>query len=140
MCCFSCYFLLGEVRQFILTGPTYFLDAWNYLDIIPLILVTTTAAWAFLDTFTSDKPADAEPGDVYRDYMISFAALLMWLKFVYFMRCTENTGWLVRMLVEVMRELRPFLFIYFITIIAFSDAFNSLSNSQVNYYINTNQD
>jgi len=44
------------------------------------------------------------------------------------------------MLVEVMRELRPFLFIYFITIIAFADAFNSLNNSQLNYYVNTHQD
>jgi hypothetical protein len=40
------------------------------------------------------------------------------------------------MLVEVMRELQPFLLIYFITIIAFADAFSTLSTSQVANYVN----
>jgi hypothetical protein len=68
--------------------------------------VTTTSSWASFDVLLAgNKDIYTETGEVYRDYLISFAALLMWFKFVYFMRCTENTGWLVRMLVEVMKEL-----------------------------------
>jgi hypothetical protein len=55
---FSLYFFLGEVRQFLLTGCSYFLDAWNYLDIIPLILVAITAGWAGFDMVFSGEAAD----------------------------------------------------------------------------------
>lgn len=44
------------------------------------------------------------------------------------------------MLVEVMTELQPFLLIYFITIIAFADAFSTLSTSQVANYVNQHYD
>jgi hypothetical protein len=50
---FSLYFFLGEVKQFTLTGVGYFLDAWNYLDIIPLILVGVTAGWCGFDMWFS---------------------------------------------------------------------------------------
>lgn len=47
-CClvaFCFYFGAGEVRQFAISGWYYFLDPWNYLDILPLCLVFTTATW-----------------------------------------------------------------------------------------------
>ena len=61
--------------------------------------------------------------------MQSVAALCMWLKFIYFLRCTESTGWMVRMIVEVVQDMGSFMLLYAITIIAFADAFYSLSNS-----------
>lgn len=51
----------------------------------------------------------------------------MWFKFIYFLRCTDSTGWLVRMLVEVMKDMGSFLLVYVITILAFADAFYSMS-------------
>lgn len=55
----------------------------------------------------------------------------MWFKFIYFLRCTSRTGWLVRMIVEVIKDMGSFLLVYLITIMAFSDAFYSMSQAQV---------
>jgi hypothetical protein len=53
----------------------------------------------------------------------------MWFKLIYFLRCTEFAGWIVRMMIEVTKDMLPFLFIYSVTIVAFADAFYALSNA-----------
>jgi hypothetical protein len=58
---------------------------------------------------------------------MSVTAITMWFKFIYFLRCTRQTGWLVRMIVEVIREMGSFMLVYIITIMAFADAFYSMS-------------
>lgn len=63
-------------------------------------------------------------------YAISCAAILMWFKFTYFLRINESTGYLIRMLFEVFKDMSAFMIIFCVTIIAFSDAFYTISNSQ----------
>ena len=46
---FCLYFARGEIRQFNIAGWYYFLDPWNYLDILPLALVTSTCIWTTTD-------------------------------------------------------------------------------------------
>jgi hypothetical protein len=47
----------------------------------------------------------------------------MWFKLAYFLRATEATGWLIRMIFEVFRDLVPFMCVLFISVLAFTDAF-----------------
>jgi len=55
----------------------------------------------------------------------------MWYKFAYFLRVTNETGWLIRMISQVVIDLGPFLLVLMISILAFTDAFSSMSISQV---------
>lgn len=66
-----------------------------------------------------------------RDYIQSVNAVLMWYKFAYFLRVTDQTGWLIRMISEVVIDLGPFLLVLLISLLAFTDAFSSMSISQV---------
>lgn len=52
---------------------------------------------------------------------------MMWFKLLYFMRLFKNTGYLIRMVLEVIYGMRVFLLFLLIAIFAFSDAFLSLS-------------
>jgi len=55
----------------------------------------------------------------------------MWLKFLYFFRIFEQTSYLIRMIVEVVIDMRHFLLVLFVTIIGFGNAFLVLSLGNV---------
>lgn len=46
----------------------------------------------------------------------------MWLKLLYFLRIYRTTGYLVRMIVQVIQEMKVFLLVLLITILAVADA------------------
>ena len=54
----------------------------------------------------------------------------MWFKFIYYLRATEETGWLIFMIRKVIIDMGPFMLVLLVTIMAFADAFYTISNSQ----------
>ncbi len=56
-------------------------------------------------------------------------SLILWLKFLYFLRIFQSSGYLIRIIVEVIVDMRHFLLILFFTIFAFGDALRSISTS-----------
>ena len=52
----------------------------------------------------------------------------MWFKFLYFFRIFKSYGYLTRLLFVVIYDMRHFLVVLFITIVAFSDTFLTISN------------
>lgn len=51
----------------------------------------------------------------------------MWFKFLYFFRIFESYGYLTRLIMVVIYDMRHFLVVLLITIIAFGDSFLTLS-------------
>jgi len=51
------------------------------------------------------------------------AVFCLWLKLFYFLRMFQQTAAFVRMIVEMLIDIRIFLFIFFIAILAFSNCF-----------------
>ena len=70
----SLYFLTSECRQLIGSGFGYFLSVWNYLDIIPAVVIPIIVVSDYMrlryDLIHS---------------MNAFTAMTMWLKFLYFL-------------------------------------------------------
>ena len=56
--------------------------------------------------------------------MVTF---FMWFKFLYFLRIFKNTGYLISMIFEVIKDMRYFLLVLLITIVAFADSLLSIS-------------
>jgi hypothetical protein len=54
-------------------------------------------------------------------------SLLLWLKFLYFLRIFNSTGYLIKIIVSVCIDMRHFLFILFLTMMAFGDAMRQMS-------------
>ena len=59
--------------------------------------------------------------------VLAISTFFMWLKFLYIMRLFKQTGYLIRMIIEVGADMGIFLFLLFITILAFGDSFLRLS-------------
>lgn len=57
-------------------------------------------------------------------------SLLLWMKLFYFFRIFQSTGYLIRIIIEVVIDMRHFLLILFLTIMAFGDAMRNISYTE----------
>ena len=62
-------------------------------------------------------------------------SLMLWLKMLYFLRIFKTTGYLVRIIIEVIVDMRHFLFILLLTFIAFGDAIYNINTSNDSPFI-----
>ena len=108
------WFTLLEFNQLIAQRFIgYFMNPWNYVEALPLILI-------FVNMYR------IEFGTVdqlfYRCQAV--AAVTQWLKFMYFLRSFMETAYLIRMITNVFADMKQFVIIILITIIGFGDAFS----------------
>ena len=115
---FSLYFLKLEWEQLLELKASYFTSVWNFLDVFPPSLAMILIVW---DIFTFTSVTIVEPA------LWSIVAFLMWLKFLYFFRIFEPTAYLIRMIIEVAIDMRAFMIVLIVCIIAFGNAFLILS-------------
>lgn len=117
---FSAYFLTNEAKQISQGGLSYLASIWNYIDLIPPIGIFVTIVLDIYDQKTGGN-------DALLATIIAIVSFFMWFKFLYFLRIFKNTGYLIRMIIQVCYDMRHFFLVLLITIIAFSDSFLSLS-------------
>ena len=106
------YFQYLQIKA---SGANYFTDPWNYIDSVPPVMVLLIAIMNVLKINT-------QAAESIESIMKSLGSLFMWLKLLYFLRIYPATGYLVRMIVQVIQEMKVFLLFLLITIIAVSDA------------------
>eukprot|EP00347_Sterkiella_histriomuscorum_P016371 403353446 len=121
----SIYFLINEINQVIKLKHLYFLSIWNYNDLISPVLVLILISFQ----------ARAIPNDDYEvpgfiTTIHSFASLLLWAKFLYFLRIFKQTGYLINALSVVVWDMKIFLFILAIVYLGFGEAFLRLSEAR----------
>lgn len=116
---FACYFLQNEIFQMKTDGLAYLSSVWNYIDIItPSTIMTVVCINAF------NIHLDEESERILQAIGVFF----MWFKFLYFFRIFKNFGYLTRLIIIVINDMKTFLFVMFFTIVAFSDSLLTLSN------------
>jgi len=92
------------------------------MDIIPPILVIAGCVLDIMDILDPDSEDRMQRYTFTRIWQ-SIAAFFMWLKMLYFMRIFESTGYLIRMIIEVMFDMKEFLLVFIITTVAFGNSF-----------------
>lgn len=131
----SVYLLMIEVFQLIKNGVVYFTQVWNYLDISPPVMVLITLALDVLDLLghedipvpaRADGPLPALENPT-KGVTQGVMGLLIWIKVLYFMRIFESTGYLIRIIIQVCIDMRHFLFILLLTLVAFGEAIAPIS-------------
>lgn len=114
---FATYFLQNEVRQFVQAPLDYLSSIWNYIDIIPALGIYSLLIMNFFPFISSELIAVVK----------SITSFFMWIKFLYFMRVFKGTGYLIGMIFQVIADMRYFLLILCIALIAFGDSFLSIA-------------
>jgi len=101
------------------SGFAYLLQVWNYLDLIPPLFIVTILVFTLFSDIFADFPF------LYTIHAI--ANILMWFKLLYFLRIFKSTGYLVRMIIQVVVDMRIFIVVLCIIFFGFADAFVTLS-------------
>eukprot|EP00347_Sterkiella_histriomuscorum_P009906 403339425 len=116
---FSMYFLRNELIQCVDEGWHYFKSVWNYIDIItPVIILSLLVINGF----------DIKLSYSLERILQAIGVFFMWFKFLYFFRIFKSFGYLTRLIILVIYDMKHFLVVLFFTIVAFSDSFLTLSN------------
>lgn len=126
MAIFSLYFLGLEFLQVKADGLAYFSSIWNLIDVIPpavILMIYILQLNGRLTDFGDANPSNREIFSI----LMSIATLCLWMKSLYFFRIQESTGFLVRAILSVISEMKFFLLILLVTMLAFGDAFKVMS-------------
>ncbi len=104
---------------------------WNYLDLIPPVLLLIFFPLALTGLFDIVRPDGQREYENLEASIQGTITLLLWLKFLYFLRIFQSTGYLIKIIIAVVLDMRPFLLILFLTIIAFGDSMRALATSNL---------
>ncbi len=117
---FSLYFLHNEYWQLrnSLTIWSYFTSIWNYIDLIPIVMVFTAMFISFLSAIHKEN----EFLKVER-YVNAVASFFIWFKLLYFFRVFRVYGHLIKTIVQVLIDMKVFVVILFMSLLAFSGTF-----------------
>jgi hypothetical protein len=116
---FASNFILNEAKQMRDTGRAYFSDATNLFDMVPFCLVTFVS----LNYIISSTRLDLET------FFVATSSLCMWVKILGFGRLHREAAYMIRMLAQVFDDIKPFMTILCLTILAFADASYAVSNA-----------
>ena len=124
---FATYYAINEIRQIINDGANYFKSFWNYIDLIPLFGIYLIAFNSLLETVIYAAVQVERVDETEQRIVIAIVTLFMWLKFLYFFRFFDQTSYLIRIVVEVVIDMRNFLLVLLFMIIGFGNSFYVLS-------------
>lgn len=110
------FFLFIEIRSMIKRKLSYFLSFWNILTLISLSL---NIAFAFCDLTEVDVHKTRALGSV--------AVGLMWCKLFYFLRLFTVTAPLVRIIMQIIKDMSIFSFVFTIAIFGFGNTYYILA-------------
>jgi hypothetical protein len=118
------YNLSIEYRQLMVMSNRvrYFLNVWNYIDIIPNLLVLVVLI------ISIQKENNPEEAHIVR-YLNAVSSFFIWFKFMYFFRIFRSFGHLINAIVSVLSNMRVFMVIVSFSILAFSGTFFILAQN-----------
>lgn len=78
---------------------------------------------------------DPQRSSTYETVLLGTCSFMMWLKVLYFMRIFKQFSYLIRMIINVVKDMIPFLTVLLFAMIAFGDAFYAISAANVEPFI-----
>ena len=131
-----CYLILGNIALLALqelwqmhrtTVLAYLSDLTNLVELTPLVSATLTMA-LYLQELHADEPPPEWAATTRTGAQI-VTCLVLWVKLLGFLRPFKAYGHLIRMVQSVFADMAPFMGVFAILVVAFSDAFYTESNA-----------
>ena len=107
-----------EIMQIVRHKIEYFKSFWNVLDIVSIALNVSVVAMEFFNT---------DYKNINRVSCIS--VLILYFKLFYFMRIFNSTAYLVRMIIEIVKDMKNFVWVLMIATMAFANAYYILGRN-----------
>jgi hypothetical protein len=103
MLIYNCVFLVYELAEVLISPKDYRLDTWNMIDSGRIL-----AAGIYL----MNKAFFNGLSDEFETFCLTMAILLNWLRMISFYRLFSGTRYLIRMIIEIVKGMAPFLVIF----------------------------
>jgi hypothetical protein len=113
------YFFYVESIQFLKEPRGYFTEFWNACDIVNYNLCLLV----ILMDASNAEVAMIRP-------IASICVIILWIKLFYFLRVFESTSKLIRMIFEIVNDMKNYLIVLSIGIFGFANGFYILSQNQ----------
>ena len=119
---FNLILVLYEILQVFCSGPDYFKDLWNYIDMIRSIIMTVIWVRDLGNYFST------------QDNLIALVVFISWVRGISYFRVIKVTRYYINLIYEVVLDILPFLSILFYSTIAFSLVFERLLHKDDSYF------
>jgi hypothetical protein len=103
------YFLTIEFRQAKTNLSDYLSNFWNMTDLISYSFCLMSVIFEMLDF----------PKFITRP-IVATSVIILWIKLFYFLRVYDSTSQLIRMIIEIIKDMKYFMFVLLIGIIGFT--------------------
>lgn len=129
------YFLQNQSDLVRTRGSKHFSDIWNIIDIINPTLVLMMLVNYYIDD-------DRLQVNTWETIMSAFSTFTMWAKQLYFLRVFDAYSYLIRMINQVIIDMKEFLVVLMLAIVAFSDTYRTISdgNDEDNRFVDGTAD
>jgi len=114
-------FLILEIIQIKSNGISYFFDVWNVVDVGSLSL---NALYVYGETTNGIAPDQLS-------VIASICLLLMWFKLFYWMRLFKPFSAFIRMITEIIKDVKVFLVMLLISLSAFANIIFVLNQNRI---------
>jgi len=101
------FFLIYEILQIKIRSISYFLNIWNFMDIIRLTLIYLVCIQSFT-TFEMEK------------WLTSMTFLMIWIKILNYLAVFQATRYFIKMILEIIGDILIFLVILIIGFVAYA--------------------
>jgi hypothetical protein len=115
---FNLFWAYVEMRQIWFHGLDYVKSFWNMLDLFSVIMNTTVVIMNFSDASFANT-----------NRVAAISVLVLYFKLFYFLRIFFATAYLVRMIIEIIKDMQFFVGVLMIATIAFGNAFYILGRN-----------
>ena len=129
------FFIYGfqEVKQAFMIGPLrYFSSFWNYIDVLVILDVLSTTILDIIYIFWGESfPYSIK-------ILVSVTLLFLWARLLSYSKGIEGTGFLIRLVEQVILDMKFFLIFIFLTMLAFTSAgfvLQSTSNNESQFSV-----
>ena len=115
---FNVFWAYVEFTQMMFHKSVYFKSFWNLLDLSSVALNTAVVIMEF---------SSADFANINR--VSSVSVLILYFKIFYFLRIFFATGYLVRMIVQIVVDMKNFVVVLIISVMAFADSYYILGRN-----------
>ena len=115
---FNVYWIYVEITQMIFHKIGYFKSFWNLLDLTSVIMNVAVIIMEF---------SSASFANINR--VSSVTVLILYFKVFYFLRIFFETGYLVRMIIEIVIDMKNFVIVLLIAVMAFANSYYILGRN-----------
>jgi len=115
---FNVFWAYVEIRQIFFHGFEYIASFWNMLDLFSVIFNTTVVVMELTEAKFEDT-----------NRVAAISVLVLYFKLFYFLRIFFATAYLVRMIIEIIIDMKFFVGVLMIATIAFGNSFYILGRN-----------